>query len=511
MRNTELTIYNTLSGQKEKFAPLKAGFVGMYVCGPTVYNYVHLGNCRTFVFFDVLYRYLKHIGYKVRFVRNITDVGHLENEAADSGEDRIGKKARLEQLEPMEVVQKYSNNFHDVMDLLNVSRPSIEPTASGHIPEQIAMVQQIIDNGFAYEAKGSVYFDVPKYAEYLKSHPDKPMYGQLSGKILEDLIAGSRDLDGQDDKKSPTDFAIWIKQPVEHIMRWKSPWGEGTPGWHLECSVMSQKYLGEVFDIHGGGMDLKFPHHEAEIAQSIGCCGNSPVQYWMHSNMLTVNGTKMSKSLGNSFLPAELFAGDHPVLEQAYSPMTLRCFFMTAHYRSTVDFTNKGLQDAEKGYKRLMESLRLLDGLKHPGNEIATNIEADLAARQICADCYTHINDDFNTARVLADLYEIASIINRLHNQQLPLDALAQNTFEELANTYRAFLLDVLGLKDETAAASTSSKNASLTNGLMDLVLQIRAEARARKDWATSDIIRNKLAELQITVKDGKDGTTWTS
>jgi cysteinyl-tRNA synthetase len=498
-----LKIYNTITRQKETFAPITPGHVGMYVCGPTVYNYVHLGNCRTFITFDVVYRYLKHLGYKVRYVRNITDVGHLEDEVAGTGEDRIGKKARLENLEPMEVVQHYSNAFHDIMDVLNLLRPSIEPQASGHIVEQIECVQQIINNGFAYEANGSVYFDVPKFIEATKDRKDLPNYGQLSGKITDDLLAGSRDLDGQDEKRSSLDFAIWKNPSPEHLMRWNSPWSNGIPGWHLECSVMSQKYLGDTFDIHGGGMDLKFPHHECEIAQSIGSCGKSPVNYWMHANMLTVDGAKMSKSVGNFIMPTELFAGNHPLLTQAYSPMTLRFSFLQAHYSSTLDLSNDALQAAEKGYKRLMNALNLLPKIAHPQTN-NTNADAELTA--LCEQAYEHLSDDFNTAMLLADLFEMASKINIYYNKQAPIEQVSAAVWQQFTTVFSTFITDILGLKDETTGNSADN---GITDGLMELVLHLRAEARTRKDWTTSDIIRDRLQNLKIQVKDGKEGSTW--
>ena len=502
MKN-DLKIYNTLTGKKELFEPLVPGRVGMYVCGPTVYSDVHLGNCRTFMFFDVVHRYLKQF-YKVRYVRNITDVGHLEDEEADAGEDKIAKKARLEQLEPMEVVQKYTNGFHDVMDLFNLLRPGIEPTATGHLLEQIEAIEQILKNGYGYEVDGSVYFDVKKYHEHFKNHPELPHYGKLSGRVLEDLYSNTRDLDGQDEKRNPFDFALWKKMEPEHIMQWDSPWGMGIPGWHLECSVMSTKYLGETFDIHGGGMDLKFPHHEAEIAQSIGGCGKSPVRYWMHTNMLTVNGTKMSKKLGNSFLPHEMFAGSHPLLDQPYSPMTVRFFFLQAHYASTVDFTNEALRASEKGYKRLMNALNLLASLTPPEGETASLPDEDAAILKACDACYEHMNDDFNTAQTLADLFELAGKINALHNKQLLPDAISKATFERMKTVYETFVTDILGLRNETAQTDDG-----VTDGLMRLLIKIRAEARTNKDWATADLIRDQLNELNIKIKDGKEGTSW--
>ena len=505
MKIGELKIYNTLNREKELFEPLHENVVGLYVCGPTVYSDVHLGNCRTFTFFDVVYRYLKHRYGKVRYVRNITDVGHLENDDIGTGEDKIAKRARLEQLEPMEVVQKYTNGFHEVMLLLNNIPPSIEPTAIGHLIEQIEMVQQILDNGYAYESNGSVYFDVEKYRAEYNSHAHLPHYGKLSGKVIDDLMTATREeLEGIEEKRNPSDFAIWKKTPPEHIMAWDSPWGKGVPGWHLECSVMSTKYLGETFDIHGGGMDLKFPHHECEIAQSVGSCGKSPVRFWMHTNMLTVNGTKMSKSLNNSFLPHELFAGAHHLLEQPYSPMTVRFFFLCSNYRSQVDFSNKALKQAELGYKRIMTAKNLLNDMTHPGNETAGNTDADTELKKLSLKCYEHINDDFNTAMVVADLYELASFVNKIHNKQLALKDISQATFEQVKQTYNDFVTDILGLRDETNAG-----NDGLVDGLMDLVLKIRTEARNKKDWGTSDLIRDDLKALNLIVKDSKEGSEW--
>lgn len=503
-KNSKLKIYNTLTRKKEEFQPHEKGHVGMYVCGPTVYNNAHLGNCRTFIFFDIVYRYLQQM-YKVRYVRNITDVGHLTDDEAGTGEDKILKRARLEKLEPMELVQKYTNDFHDVMKAFNALPPSIEPTATGHIVEQIQMTQQLIDNDFAYVANGSVYFDVLKYNDFLKKQENLPQYGQLSGKILEDLQSNSRKLDGQEEKRNPLDFALWKNAAPEHIMKWPSPWGFGFPGWHLECSVMSTKYLGDTFDIHGGGMDLKFPHHECEIAQSIGSCQKSPVRYWLHTNMLTVNGTKMSKSLGNSFLPNELFAGDHPLLAQPYSPMTVRFFFLQAHYSSTVDFSNDALQAAEKGYKRLMNALNLLPKLQHKGGETVKNEAENTVILKTCNLCYEHIDDDFNTAMVLADLFELASKINAFYHKQLNINDIASSTFERMTHVFISFITDILGLKDET----TDSNN-NLTDGLMQLLLDIRASSRKKRDWATADTIRNQLTALNVQIKDGKEGTTWT-
>ncbi len=495
---SELKIYNTLKRQKEVFKPQNPPHVGMYVCGPTVYSDVHLGNCRTFMFFDVVYRYLMHLGYKVRYVRNITDVGHLEDEVAGEGEDKIAKKARLQKLEPMEIVQTYANGFHDVMRQFNTHNPSIEPTATGHLVEQIELVQSIIDAGYGYESNGSVYFDVLKYAE---KHP----YGELSGKVLEDLQNNTRELSGQQEKRNPLDFAIWKKADPVHIMRWNSPWGEGFPGWHLECTVMSTKYLGKTFDIHGGGMDLQFPHHECEIAQSVAGIGCQPVNYWIHTNMLTVEGKKMSKSLGNSFLPHELFSGSHPSLDQGYSPMTVRFFFLQAHYRSTVDFSNDALKAAEKGYKRLMNAQNLLSKLAHKAGKLDEALNQQI--NEVCDNCYKHINDDFNTAMTLADLFELSNKINAFSNQQLPLSGISAATFERMQSVFNAFVTDVLGLENETT--SNAAADNGLTDGLMDLLLNIRKEARTKKDWATSDQIRDQLKELGVLVKDSKEGSSW--
>jgi len=492
---SELKIYNSLKRQKEVFKAQSPPHVGMYVCGPTVYSDAHLGNCRTFMFFDVVYRYLEHLGYKVRYVRNITDVGHLEDEVAGEGEDKIAKKARLEKLEPMEIVQTYTNGFRAVMRQMNILSPSIEPTATGHILEQIELVQKIIDAGYGYESNGSVYFDVLKYAE-------KYPYGELSGKVLEDLQNNSRELSGQQEKRNPVDFSIWKNASPEHIMRWNSPWGEGFPGWHLECTVMSTKYLGETFDIHGGGMDLQFPHHECEIAQSVAGIGCVPVNYWIHTNMLTVAGKKMSKSLGNSFLPHELFSGSHPSLDQGYSPMTVRFFFLQAHYRSTVDFSNDALKAAEKGYKRLMNAQNLLSKMSHSDGKV--DMALDTQIKEACDNCYLHMNDDFNTAMTLADLFELSNKINSFSNNQLSLSSISAETFQYLQKTFNAFITDVLGLKDEA-----SDSNDGVMDGLMNLLLNMRKDARANKDWATSDKIRDELKEIGVLVKDSKEGSTW--
>lgn len=491
---SSLTLYNSYTAQKEVFEPLTPPFVGLYVCGPTVYSDVHLGNCRTFLTFDFLNRYLTFIGYKVRYVRNITDAGHLENDA-DEGEDKIAKKARLEQLEPMEIVQRYTVGFRDVMRKLNALPPSIEPTATGHIVEQIEMVKEIIQNGFAYEVNGSVYFDVLAYQEKFKN------YGKLSGRIVDDLIAGAgnekRTLEGQDEKRNPADFAIWKKASPYHIMRWVSPWGEGFPGWHLECSVMSTKYLGTEFDIHGGGMDLKFPHHEAEIAQNNACCKKGGARYWMHGNMLTVNGKRMGKSEGNAFLPDQLFAGDHPLLEQAYSPMSVRFFILQAHYRSTLDFTNAGLQAAEKGYKRLMQAIQTLAKLK-------PSASSDFDWSKWKQDIFDAMNDDLNTPVALAHLFEAVKRINSIAEAK---ESISSNDLDLIQNWIPYFVNEALGLLNEDEA--DSSENLQLLDGAMKLIIDLRAEARLRKDFATSDLIRDRLIEKGIQLKDGKEGTQW--
>jgi cysteinyl-tRNA synthetase len=481
-----LKIYNTLSREKEVFAPINAPHVGMYVCGPTLYSHAHLGNCRTFMSFDVVFRYLTHLGYKVRYVRNITDVGHLENDG-DEGEDKIAKRARLEQLEPMEIVQKYTVDFHHVLQQFNLLPPSIEPTASGHIIEQIEMTKQIIDNGYAYVVDGTVYFDVEKFA---KEYP----YTQLSGRKLEDLLENTRDLDGQDEKRGRLDFALWKKAKPEHIMRWPSPWGEGFPGWHIECSAMSTKYLGEEFDLHGGGLDLAPTHHTNEIAQHAACHHKSPARVWMHTNMLTVNGQKMSKSLNNSFLPEELFAGTHPLLEKGYSPMSVRFFMLQAHYRSTLDFSNVALQAAEKGYQRLMNALKLVANLKTSGT-------SSVKVQALVDDVYNALNDDFNTPIALAALFEGVRIINSINDGK---DTITEADKTLLQKLFNEIVVDVLGLKEEEAG------NSDKLDGLMNLILEWRKDVRTKKDFAASDKIRDELLKIGIQVKDGKDGVTWT-
>jgi len=471
--NQDLKVFNTLTRTKEPFEPLHPPFVGMYVCGPTVYNFVHLGNCRTFTCFDIIYRYLTHIGYKVRYVRNITDVGHLENDA-DEGEDKIAKKAKLENLEPMEVVQRYANNFHMVMEQLNNIPPSIEPQATGHIIEQIQMAQKIIENGFAYESNGSIYFDVRKYnLQY--------QYGKLSGRVLDELVAGTRELDGQSEKRHPEDFALWKKASPEHIMRWSSPWGEGFPGWHLECSVMSQKYLGQKFDIHGGGMDLKFPHHECEIAQSVGYCGEEPVKYWLHTNMLTVNGARMSKSAGNGILPQELFTGNHPLLEQAYSPMVFRYALLQTHYRSTMDISNDALKAAQKGYIKLINGLRIAKKMQYvPDAETTVNEKLVEEINQIIAAIYKGMNDDFNTAVALSALLNLLKKINSIHNGQIKAASLDEFVFNKMLTTYIAFVEDVFGLREE---ARTD------IDRIMNVLLGVYREAKLNKDFGMVDML----------------------
>jgi cysteinyl-tRNA synthetase len=484
--SSELKIYNTLSRVTEKFTPLHNGHVGMYVCGPTVYSNAHLGNARTFISFDVIFRYFLHLGYKVRYVRNITDAGHLESDA-DEGEDKISKKAKLEQLEPMEIVQRYTIDFHNVMSAFNALPPSIEPTATGHIMEQIEMTKKIIANGYAYESNGSVYFDVAKFAaEY--------NYTVLTGRNLHDLLNNTRELDGQEEKKGRLDFALWIKAKPEHIMRWPSPWGEGFPGWHLECSAMSSKYLGEKFDIHGGGMDLAPTHHTNEIAQNIACNHSSPANYWMHTNMLTVNGQKMSKSLGNSFLPFELFAGTHQLLEKGYSPMAVRFFMLQAHYRSTLDFSNEALQAAEKGFARLMNAVKLIAGLK-------TSAQSTSDITQLSANVYAAMNDDFNTPIALSHLFEGVRIINSVNDGKETITEEDKATLQKLMFD---FVFDILGLKEEQATDNNK------VDGLMQMILQQRVDAKVRKDYAASDLIRDRLKELGFEIKDGKEGTTYT-
>lgn len=483
----KLTIYNTLSRQKETFEPMTPPLVGMYVCGPTVYSDVHLGNCRTFISFDLIYRYLLHCGYKVRYVRNITDAGHLEGDR-DEGDDKFAKKAKLEQLEPMEIVQRYTLGFHDVMRQFNTLPPSIEPTATGHISEQIEMIKIIIDNGYAYAQNGSVYFDVEKYSK-------KFNYGQLTNRQLEDLISNSRELSGQDEKRGRLDFALWIHAKPEHIMRWPSPWGVGFPGWHIECSAMSTKYLGQTFDIHGGGMDLTATHHTNEVAQSQACNHTEPVKYWMHTNMLTVNGVRMSKSAGNGFLPGELFAGSHPLLEKGYAPMGVRFFMMQTHYRSTLDFSNEALQASEKGFAKLMAASKTLNQLK-AGTSSSTDIKA------IEKNCYDAMNDDFNSPVVIAHLFELVRIINSANDGKETMTADDINLAKKII---QHFVFDIMGLKDETSAG----ENNEVLDALVKIIIDIRNDAKSKKDFATSDKIRDTLAKSGVQIKDGKDGVTW--
>lgn len=490
MSQLRLFVYNTLTREKEAFEPIHAPFVGMYLCGPTVYGHPHLGHARSALTFDVVFRTLKFLGYQVRYVRNITDVGHLEQDA-DSGEDKIGKLARLQQLEPMEVAQLYTNSYHAAMHRLNNLPPSIEPRATGHIPEQLELVQEILDKGYAYVSNGSVYFDVQRYAEHFK-------YGQLSGRKIEDLIEGasSRILEGQEEKRSKLDFALWKKAEPEHIMRWNSPWGSGFPGWHLECTAMSSKYLGKQFDIHGGGMDLQFPHHECEIAQAEVGLGHSPAKYWMHNNMITIDGQKMSKSLGNFITLEQFFNGDHPLLSQAYSPMAIRFFILQAHYRSTLDFSDEALQAAEKGYKRLMSIFPTLDAIQPSANTTGFNFsswqENSLAV----------LLDDFNTPLLLANLFEGVTYVNKV---KAGLESISSDDLKSLKDHFNTMCQNVLGLEEE----NDSQDRKALIDGLVALLVEQRADAKARKDFATSDALRDKLKALGVQLKDGKEGTCW--
>ena len=488
-QSQEIKIFNSLSGNKEVFKPINEGHVGMYVCGPTVYSNVHLGNVRTFMSFDMIFRYFRHLGYKVRYVRNITDAGHLENDA-DVGEDRIAKKARLEQIEPMEVVQRYTVDFHNILNRFNFLPPSIEPTATGHIIEQIAIIESIINKGLAYEVNGSVYFDVIKYNE-TKS------YGILSKRKVEDLIHNTRELDGQSDKKNPQDFALWKKAEPEHIMRWPSPWSDGFPGWHLECTAMSTKYLGEQFDIHGGGMDLKFPHHECEIAQAEACYGHDPVNYWMHANMLIMNGKKVAKSTGNNILPHEIFTGNNKHISKAYHPAVARFFMLQAHYRSVLDFTDNGIQASEKGYKKLMEALKQLETLS--ADKTSTFNISDWQTK-----CYIAMNDDFNTPVVIANLFDAVKFINQIKEGKASVSV---KDLELLKNTMHVFVYDILGLTN----ISDTNENSEQLNAAVSLLIELRQKARADKDFATSDKIRDDLAASGIQLKDGKEGTTFST
>ena len=486
---SSLHLYNTLTQKSEKFEPLNPPFVGMYLCGPTVYGDPHLGHSRGALTMDVLFRYLKHMDYQVRYVRNITDVGHLLNDA-DEGEDKIGKKAKLDNIEPMEVVQRYTNAYHDALRQINIISPSIEPRASGHIIEQIEMIQEIIKNGFAYVENGSVYFDVIKYAETND-------YGKLSGRKIENLIAGAgenrRTLSGQNEKKSPNDFALWKKASPEHIMKWNSPWGVGFPGWHIECSAMSEKYLGKEFDIHAGGMDLLFPHHESEMAQSKACNHTNPAKYWMHNNMITVNGQKMAKSLGNGILIQEMFEGKHHLLDQAYSPMTLRFFLLQAHYRSTLDFSNEALKAAEKGFQRLMNGVRILE-------ELTPSSDSDYNVNEWRKKLYDQLNDDLSTPQVIATLFEAVKKINEIAANRLKISV---KDLEILKTTFKLFVFEILGFVSE------KTENNHTLDGIMDLVLEIRNTAKQNKDWDTADKIRKQLKESGVEIMDDKNGSTY--
>ncbi len=491
-----LKVYNSLSRQKEVFAPVTPGYVGMYVCGPTVSGESHLGHARPYVTFDVLYRYLTHIGYKVRYVRNITDAGHFEEEGREA-EDKISNKAVVEKLEPMELVQKYTNLFHWAMLQFNNIPPSIEPTATGHIVEQIEMIKTLIADGYAYETNGSVYFDVKKYAANYD-------YGKLSGRKIEDLLENTRDLEGQGEKNNPADFALWKAAPPQHIMRWQSPWGEGFPGWHIECSAMATKYLGKQFDIHGGGMDLMFPHHESEIAQSTICNHSAPVKYWMHNNMITINGRKMGKSYNNVIKLTDLFSGDHPLLSQAFHPMVIRFFILQSHYRSTLDFSNEALQASEKGLKRLWEAYENLQKLQQRSNELTAtegNKELDIKVNRLVDEFADFMNDDINTAKVLANMFELAPIINGLKDKLVDMKSLSATTFEKLQKQMKIFLEDIFGVKSVSEADNEKLKD------VMEVLINIRHEARSKKDFVTSDAIRNQLAHVGIAIKDEKDGT----
>jgi cysteinyl-tRNA synthetase len=498
---SSLHIYNSLTRQKEKFEPVNPPHVGLYVCGPTVYSDAHIGNVRTFSSFDMIYRYLRYSGYKVRYVRNITDAGHLTNERGE-GVNRMESQAKLESLEPMEIVQKYTVGFHHVMELFNTIPPTIEPTATGHLIEQIELIEKLIDNDFAYEVGGSVYFNVKKYNEQYN-------YGALSGRNIDELIAGYRDLDGQDEKRNSIDFALWKKASPEHIMQWRSPWGMGFPGWHLECSAMSTKYLGQEFDIHGGGMDLKFPHHECEIAQNNGSTGHGGAKYWLHTNMLNFNGQKMSKSLGNSILPMQFITGDHPLLDKAYSPMTVKFLFLQSHYSSELDINIKGLQDAEKGLKRLMDANTEFHHSRYQrqNNESQNTAETelDLQIIKLSEECKTHMDDDFNTAKTIACLFELSTIVNSLKAGIIKLEQLSAQSVSLLQKTLNDYLTDVFGLKEVT------ENNHDKLDEVMQVLINIRKEAKVKKDFATSDKIRNELLEKGVQLKDEKDGSvSWT-
>lgn len=488
IENTKkLVVYNTLSRNKEEFQAINPPFVGMYVCGPTVYGDAHLGHARAALTFDTVFRFLKYMNYKVRYVRNITDVGHLENDA-DSGEDKIAKKARLEQLEPMEVAQHFTQRYLEAMDSMNILRPSIQPTATGHIIDQIQIVEKLLENGYAYISNGSVYFDVLKY------NADTHKYGILSNRVIDEMIANTRELDGQEEKRNPADFALWKKASPEHIMRWPSPWSDGFPGWHLECTAMSRKYLGEQFDIHGGGLDLLFPHHESEIAQSICAFGKEPAKYWLHNNMITIGGQKMGKSLGNFITLNEFFSGSHPKLDKAYSPMTIRFFILQAHYRSTLDFSNEALSAAEKGMKKLFETQKNI-------NTLPTSNTTSVDFNAVFTKCIEAMCDDFNTPVVIANMFEISRLVNLISDKK---ETITEQDKAALKENYEIIFNQILGMKGEQ-----SDNSNTIIEGLMNMIIEMRAEARANKDWAKSDQIRDRLTEVGITIKDGKEGAKW--
>jgi cysteinyl-tRNA synthetase len=491
-----LKIYNSYTREKQEFKPLVEGHVGMYVCGPTVSGESHLGHARPYITFDVVYRYLLHLSYKVRYVRNITDAGHFEEEGREA-EDKISKKAQIEKLEPMELVQKYTNMFHWAMEQFNNLPPSIEPTATGHIVEQINMIEKLVAAGYAYEKNGSVYFDVKKYA----ANND---YGKLSGRVIDEMRETTRDLEGQEEKTNKVDFALWKAAPPEHIMRWKSPWGDGFPGWHIECSAMATKYLGKQFDIHGGGMDLKFPHHESEIAQSTICNHTPPVKYWMHNNMITIGGRKMGKSYNNQIKLTEMFSGDHPLLEKGYSPMTIRFFILQTHYRSTLDFSNEALQAAEKGLRRLMDAYEWLKELAFDSRKSTVDhrqtAELNPKILNLLDEFDEFINDDFNTAKVLANIFEIVPIINSLRDKSIAVDAISADTIKLMQQKMKLYVEDILGLTNESATETYKLK------GVVQVLINLRKEAREKKDWVTSDKIRNQLAEVGVLLKDEKNG-----
>jgi cysteinyl-tRNA synthetase len=488
IENTKkLVVYNTLSRNKEEFQAINSPFVGMYVCGPTVYGDAHLGHARAALTFDTVFRFLKYLDYKVRYVRNITDVGHLENDA-DSGEDKIAKKARLEQLEPMEVAQYFTQRYLEAMDSMNILRPSIQPTATGHIIDQIQIVEKLLENGYAYISNGSVYFDVLKY------NNDTHKYGILSNRVIDEMIANTRELDGQEEKRNPADFALWKKASPEHIMRWPSPWSDGFPGWHLECTAMSRKYLGEQFDIHGGGLDLLFPHHESEIAQSICAFGKEPAKYWLHNNMITIGGQKMGKSLGNFITLNEFFTGNHPKLDKAYSPMTIRFFILQAHYRSTLDFSNEALSAAEKGMKKLFETQRNI-------NSLPTSDKTSVDFNAVFTKCIEAMCDDFNTPVVIANMFEISRLVNLIYDKK---ETITEADKAQLKENFEIIFSEILGMKSEQ-----SDNTSNIIDGLMSIITEMRADARANKDWAKSDMIRDRLASVGITIKDGKEGAKW--